>query len=163
MDSFDNDERPLHEQRLRNLETAHYGEARPVDAFAAAVAFAAEAHTGQVYKGYNGRADEPYILHALRVAMAVTPEERIVAVLHDVQEDAGRLPAWLNEAERAALDALTRRPPFEYETYIATVAMAGPLAVTVKVADLRDHLQHNPPTRLEKRYRKALAVLAPSL
>lgn len=48
-----------------------------------AIAIAARAHEGQVDK-----AGMPYILHPLRVMLAVrTPEERIVAVLHDVLED----------------------------------------------------------------------------
>ena len=48
-----------------------------------AIAVAARAHEGQYDKG--GAA---YILHPLRVMMRVsTPEQRIVAVLHDVIED----------------------------------------------------------------------------
>ena len=48
-----------------------------------AIAIATKAHAGQIDK-----AGEPYILHALRVMLAVeTPEERTAAVLHDVVED----------------------------------------------------------------------------
>jgi (p)ppGpp synthase/HD superfamily hydrolase len=48
-----------------------------------AIALAAKAHEGQYDKG--GAA---YILHPLRVmARVTTPEQRIVAVLHDVLED----------------------------------------------------------------------------
>lgn len=48
-----------------------------------AIVVAARAHEGQYDKG--GAA---YILHPLRVMMRVsTPEQRIVAVLHDVLED----------------------------------------------------------------------------
>jgi guanosine-3',5'-bis(diphosphate) 3'-pyrophosphohydrolase len=48
-----------------------------------AIAIAAEAHAGQLDK-----ADQPYILHPLRVLLRVSSEsERIAAVLHDVVED----------------------------------------------------------------------------
>jgi (p)ppGpp synthase/HD superfamily hydrolase len=48
-----------------------------------AVEIAARAHAGQVDK-----AGAPYLLHPLRVMLAVnTPHERISAVLHDVVED----------------------------------------------------------------------------
>lgn len=48
-----------------------------------AIAIAAKAHAGQVDKG-----GAPYILHPLRVMMAVKRiDEKIVAMLHDVVED----------------------------------------------------------------------------
>ncbi|MBP8277859.1 MAG: HD domain-containing protein [Propionivibrio sp.] len=48
-----------------------------------AIALAASAHSGQVDK-----AGQPYILHPLRLMLAVTtPDERMAAVLHDVVED----------------------------------------------------------------------------
>ena len=48
-----------------------------------AIAIAATAHAGQKDKGGH-----PYILHPLRVMLALQKEdERIVAVLHDVVED----------------------------------------------------------------------------
>jgi HD domain len=50
-----------------------------------AIAIATKAHAGQVDKG-----GAPYILHPLRVMMAVESiDEKIVAVLHDVVEDSG--------------------------------------------------------------------------
>lgn len=52
-----------------------------------AIAIAAEAHAGQADKG-----GAPYILHPLRVMLAMSgDDERIAAVLHDVCEDC---PAW---------------------------------------------------------------------
>ena len=48
-----------------------------------AIALAAIAHEGQTDK-----AGAPYILHPLRMMLTLqTPEERMVAVLHDVVED----------------------------------------------------------------------------
>lgn len=105
-----------------------------------AIALAAAAHAGQVDK-----AGAPYILHPLRLLLAVdTPEERIVAVLHDVVEDT----PWTLEGLRAegftrevvdAVEALTKRTGECYEAFIDRVA-ANPLARQVKRADLTDNL-----------------------
>lgn len=105
-----------------------------------AIELAAAAHAGQVDK-----AGEPYILHPLRVMLAVSePEERIAAVLHDVVEDT---PWTLDElagegfspAVLAALDALTKRPA-EARVAAAQRARANPIARRVKLADVTDNM-----------------------
>lgn len=131
-----------------------------------AIAIAAEAHAGKVDK-----AGAPYILHPLRVMLRVQgPDERIVAVLHDVVEDT----AWTIEQLRAegfcdavvaALDALTRR---EHESYEAFIQRAGSnsIARRVKCADLADNMDlsripqpsEDDVARLQ-RYRRAADVL----
>jgi (p)ppGpp synthase/HD superfamily hydrolase len=134
-----------------------------------AIVIAAEAHAGQ-----RDKVGETYILHPLRVMLAVrTPEERMAAVLHDVVEDT----PWTLDALRAegfsaevveAVDAVTRR---EGEDYFDFVARAGTnrVARPVKVADLRDNLDLSriaAPTERDhercERYRKALALLGES-
>lgn len=131
----------------------------------AAILCAVKAHTGQTDK-----AGAPYILHPLRVMLALeTEEERIAGVLHDIAEDAGwsaleefgELPPTIAQA----LDALTRRAGESYSAFIGRVA-AVPLARRVKIADLRDNLD---PSRLQSpgpadvqralRYRAALEFL----
>jgi (p)ppGpp synthase/HD superfamily hydrolase len=106
-----------------------------------AIAIAAAAHEGQVDK-----AGAPYILHPLRMMLAVTtPEARMAAVLHDVVEDgdvtleqlrAEGFPAAVVEA----VDALTKREHEEddYEAFIRRAAL-NPIAREVKLADLRDN------------------------
>jgi hypothetical protein len=131
-----------------------------------AIALAAEAHAGQ-----QDKVGETYILHPLRVMLAVrTTEERIVGVLHDVVEDTpwnldGLRAEEFSPAVVDAVDALTRR---EGEDYFDFVRRAGahPLARPVKVADLRDNLDLTriaAPTQRDhdrcERYRKALALL----
>ncbi|MGG5288785.1 GTP pyrophosphokinase [Pseudomonas shirazensis] len=104
-----------------------------------AIAVAAKAHEGQYDKG--GAA---YILHPLRVMMRVsTPEQRIVAVLHDVLEDT---PLTVSDLALegfplkilAALLSLSRRPGESYEAFVIR-AGADPLAREVKLADLADN------------------------
>lgn len=131
-----------------------------------AVALAAEAHAGQ-----QDKVGEAYILHPLRVMLAVrTTEERIVGVLHDVVEDTpwtldGLRAEGFSPAVVEAVDALTRR---EGEDYFDFVLRAGahPLARPVKVADLRDNLDLTriaAPTQRDydrcERYRQALELL----
>jgi hypothetical protein len=132
-----------------------------------AILLAAQAHHGKVDK--LGR---PYVLHVLRVMfMLESDEERIVGVLHDVVEESGvtldRL-RMLGYSERVvkAIDLLTWRKDEEsYEGYIRRLKV-DPLAVSVKRADLVDHLapsvkggsgwlEKNHPI-LYKRYQKAL-------
>nr|WP_314494160.1 GTP pyrophosphokinase [uncultured Pseudomonas sp.] len=104
-----------------------------------AIVIAAIAHAGQVDKG--GAA---YILHPLRVMMKVhTPEERIVAVLHDVLEDTAVSLADLvrdgfNLKTLAALLALSRRAGEPYEDFVVRLG-SDPLARSVKLADLADN------------------------
>jgi (p)ppGpp synthase/HD superfamily hydrolase len=144
-----------------------------------AIAIAATAHAGAVDK-----AGAPYILHPLRVMLAMSSDdERIVAVLHDVVEDTD----WTFESLAAegfsptviqGLRAVTKRPEDEdkpddsveakRERYLRFVARAAadPIGRKVKLADLLDNsdlTRISQPTdkdrlRLE-RYRAAIEVL----
>lgn len=111
-----------------------------------AIEIAAAAHAGQVDK-----AGRPYILHPLRVMLAVSagPEPvTIAAVLHDVLEDcedwtAGRLAAeGFAPGIIAALKALTRRPGETYDGFVER-CRADPIARTVKLADLADNMDRS--------------------
>ena len=113
-----------------------------------AIEIAMDAHRGQLDKGGS-----PYILHPLRVMLAMkTNEERAVAVLHDVVED-GASKGWdFARIEREgfsavvveALRAVTKLPGEEndYSAFI-TRAMQNPTGRRVKLADLRDNSDVN--------------------
>ena len=133
-----------------------------------AIAIAARAHEGQVDK-----AGAPYILHPLRMMLAVdTPDARMAAVLHDVVEDTDvtieqmRAEGFPPEVLHA-VEALTKRPEEEddYEAFIRRVA-PNPLAREVKLADLRDNcdlsriarLTEKDLARVEK-YKRAIQYL----
>ena len=105
-----------------------------------AIELAARAHAGQVDK-----AGAPYILHPLRLLLAVrTPEQRLAAVLHDIVEDTpvtfddllaeGFAPAVVD-----AVRALTKRPG-EDRIDAARRAAANPIARAVKLADVADNM-----------------------
>ena len=133
-----------------------------------AIALASQAHSGQVDK-----AGAPYILHPLRVMMAMGDDDsRVVAILHDVVEDsditlddlhAEGFPALVVDA----VDALTRRQGEAYEAFILRVGQNN-IARSVKIADLRDNLDVSRFSGVEldtghfdriKRYSSALQVL----
>ncbi len=128
-----------------------------------AIALAAIAHAGQPDKSGT-----PYILHPLRVMLAMqTDEERIVAVLHDVAEDCKT--GWpaikklrLGGEIEAAIDAITRRPDETYVDYISRLS-ANALARRVKLADLDDNLLPSRaaaiPPHLIQRYERARVFL----
>ncbi len=107
---------------------------------ARAISIAAEAHGEQVDK-----AGAPYILHPLRVMLAVqTDEQRLAAVLHDVLEDTSvdldRLAAeGIPEAVRVALVALTKTKG-ELRVDAARRAARNPIARAVKLADVTDNM-----------------------
>jgi (p)ppGpp synthase/HD superfamily hydrolase len=146
-----------------------------------AITIAAEAHHGQVDK-----AGAHYILHPLRVMLALNSEdERIAAVLHDVAED-GR-PVWsferlaaegFNPEIIAALRAVTKLPEEEdpegsspeekrarYLKFVRRAA-ADPIGRVVKRADLEDNCNlsriPNPGPKDHARvakYREAIALV----
>ena len=134
--------------------------------FEDAIQLAMEAHRGQ-----RDKAGAPYILHPLRVMLSMETEtEMITAVLYDVVEDGG---ITIDDLRRAgyseeilnAIECLTRRDGEEYDQFINRVK-SNPLAVRVKIADLKDNSDlgritepnENDYKRLEK-YRRALVEL----
>lgn len=133
-----------------------------------ALEIAKTAHEGQTDKG--GKA---YIGHPIRVAQSVdTMELKIIALLHDVLEDT---PVSREDLEKAGFTqhiietvcALTKHDD-SYEGYLEYIRRLkiNPMAVTVKMADLRDNMNlsriPNPTerdyVRMEK-YKKAYAIL----
>lgn len=106
-----------------------------------AIALAASAHAGQVDRG-----GAPYILHPLRVMLAVEGEHaKMAAVLHDVLEDTDVTAADLESAGFpapviAAVVALTKLPGMS-RLEAAKIAAADPIARVVKLADLADNMR----------------------
>jgi (p)ppGpp synthase/HD superfamily hydrolase len=133
-----------------------------------AIAIAVEAH-----RGATDKADQPYILHPLKMMFSVdTEEERIVAVLHDVVEDTkgwnfGRLEKeGFSTRIIDALKSVTKTSENEDYDHFIERAMHNPVGRKVKIADLRDNLDV---TRIGEltdrdlkrlnRYKRALAML----
>lgn len=105
-----------------------------------AIEIAARAHAGQ-----RDKAGAPYVLHPLRLMLAMRTEaERMAAVLHDVVEDTGVTLADLRaEGFPAdvleAVEALTKRPG-ESRLDAARRAKLHPIARAVKLADVADNM-----------------------
>ena len=132
-----------------------------------AIRLAVKAHEGQKDKNH-----QPYILHPLRVMLAVSTDyEKMVAVLHDVVEDTQITMTHLIDAgyPKEVVDAvyiMTKSSPLRYDDYIEGVKQ-NPIARTVKIADIRDNASPmrlymlDPDTidRLTKKYSKALKFL----
>jgi (p)ppGpp synthase/HD superfamily hydrolase len=125
-----------------------------------AIEIASRAHAGQVAPDGN-----PYIMHPLRMMLALRqPEERIVAVLHDVIE---KTDDWTIERLRVegfsdailkAVDALTRKDGEEYFDLIQR-AVEDKIARTVKIADINDHIENFPAGKHRDKYGEALQRL----
>ncbi len=107
-----------------------------------AIEIAVEAYKGVLDKGGN-----PYILHPLRMMFTVnTEKEKIVAVLHDVIEDAAdwdfeRLEKnGFSVVVIEALRSVTKKTKDEdYEAFVER-AMVNPIGRQVKIADLKDNM-----------------------
>lgn len=107
---------------------------------AKAIQIASIAHENQIDKANN-----PYILHPLRLMMKFENiSEQIVAVLHDVIEDSDTTlddlrDAGFSDEIISAIDALTKKPGLEYQTYLVGISKNS-LARTVKIEDIKDNL-----------------------
>jgi (p)ppGpp synthase/HD superfamily hydrolase len=105
-----------------------------------AIEIAVDGHIGQKDKYGN-----PYILHPLRVMLAMKSyEEKIVGVLHDVVEDTKYTfddlrTAGFTEVILAALDCVTNRKSEDYDAFIDRVK-TNSIAIKVKIADLEDNM-----------------------
>jgi hypothetical protein len=99
------------------------------------------------------RTGDLLVAHLDRVAASVPREAQTVAYLHDLLEwtatshdDLDALD--LSDAEAAAVRLLTREPSESFEVHALSIAYArgpeGRLARTVKLADIDDHLRHDP-------------------
>jgi|JI9StandDraft_1071089.scaffolds.fasta_scaffold512268_1 (p)ppGpp synthase/HD superfamily hydrolase len=112
-----------------------------------AISIALTAHSGKLDKGGS-----PYILHPLRVMLAMeTTEEKIVALLHDVVEDSTTTIQELREVKfskriLSAVALLTKKENQPYQEYILAIKR-NPLATKIKLADLKDNMNTN---RLQK-------------
>lgn len=127
-----------------------------------AIKIAVTAHSGQVDK-----ANQPYILHPLRVMFSLqTDKERIVGVLHDVIEDTDITYEYLksNGFDDEIIEGIKSVTKVQDETYDEFIdrAKLNSIGINVKLADLEDNMNINRienPTdkdcqRMEK-YRKA--------
>lgn len=99
-----------------------------------------KAHAGQTDK-----AGAVYVLHPLRIMMQMdSPEEKIIAALHDVLEDSHFTAEFLRqqgfpENILSVLDILSRKPGVKYEDYIQRIKQ-NPTATKIKIADLKDNM-----------------------
>ncbi|MFA5830111.1 MAG: GTP pyrophosphokinase [Candidatus Gracilibacteria bacterium] len=131
-----------------------------------AIQIALKAHEKQVDKGGH-----TYVLHPLRVMVQMPTEElQIIAVLHDVVEDSNyTFEDLVKEGFSAevleALTAITKQKNEQYDDFIKRIKK-NPLAVQVKLADLKDNsnLDRIPnPTEIDlervEKYKKAIEFL----
>ena len=105
-----------------------------------AIALAAKKHAGQIDK-----AKHPYIFHPLRIMFKMkSPEQQIVAVLHDILEDTDTtvvdlISLGFNQDIIDAILALTKKKN-ESRIEAAYRAVKNPLARIVKLADVTDNM-----------------------
>lgn len=137
-----------------------------MDNISEAIMFATSAHVGQV-----DRQRVPYIFHPLRVMISLKDEPtdtQVVAVLHDVKEDCPVFWAdllsvnrfWFTPPVRSVVESVSRDENEDWWPYIKRV-MSDPIAVKVKLADLRDNMRPlgSPREKDYKRYAKYMHTI----
>ncbi|RZT01213.1 HD domain-containing protein [Cuneatibacter caecimuris] len=125
----------------------------------------------KAYKGLKDKAGAEYLNHPVHVAKQMnTEQEKVVALLHDVIEDAGYTVQMLEEMgiDRRcchAVDVISRRRGEDYMEYILRVKEDS-LAAAVKIEDLKHNsdLSRLPLVREEdlqryEKYQRALEIL----
>ncbi len=125
-----------------------------------AIEIAARAHAGQF-----DPSGEPYILHPLRMMLKLSaPDDRIVAVLHDV---VGKADDWTIERLRLegfsvsvldAVEALTKSSDEEFYDHVKR-ASQNKIGRIVKRAEIDDHLKNFPMGEHSTKYPEALMLL----
>ncbi|WP_296281574.1 guanosine-3',5'-bis(diphosphate) 3'-pyrophosphohydrolase [uncultured Acinetobacter sp.] len=105
-----------------------------------AIALAARKHSGQ-----KDKAEQPYIFHPLRLMFKVkTPDQQIVAVLHDILEDTDTTVVDLISLgfSQNIVDAILALTKKEGESRIEAAyrAVKNPIARVVKLADVTDNM-----------------------
>ncbi len=102
----------------------------------------------KAHKKQTDKYDAPYLGHVFRVMNAgKTIDEKIVGILHDVVEDNPDYPIeYLREKGfpehiLEAIECLTKREEehLDYDAFIARIEKS-PLAIAVKLNDLRDNM-----------------------
>lgn len=117
------------------------------------------------HAGQRDKVGEAYFQHPMHVAMrCATPEEKMVALLHDTIEDCGVTPDELL-AEGFPQDivdgvlSVTKREGESYEDFVARAGL-NPLGRMVKLHDLEDNLNalrlDSFDARMAERYNKYL-------
>ncbi len=128
-----------------------------------ATLLALDAHRGQYDKG-----GLPYIMHPLHVAESMeTEDECVVALLHDVLEDTeiivSDLQEWgITERQIEALRLLCHDESVPYLEYIQKL-MSDPIAVKVKIADLRHNSDLTRLTTITEEDRKRVELYKEAL
>ncbi len=104
-----------------------------------AIMIATEAHFG-----LRDKAGAPYILHPMRVMMAMdTIEGKIVGILHDTIEDTDvtlvmLLEEGLSEKNVHSIDCMTRRKGETYQDFLVRI-VSDEIASECKLKDMRDN------------------------
>lgn len=101
----------------------------------------------RAHKGQTDKFGTPYIGHVIRVMnYGKTYDEKIVGVLHDVIEDCPQITLdylfqqGFPKEIVFAIECLTKNPPNQDYTEFVKQTEKSPLAVAVKMNDLRDNM-----------------------
>lgn len=129
---------------------------------------AMQAHLGQTRKVSK----EPYFIHPFRVFLAArtfgfNKEHQLLAILHDVYEDAKNKKYVLNQIKeyfggnmvKLVLVLSHDKSISDYDNYVLTLAKKNKTALHIKLLDMLENLKDNPSKRQLEKYYKAIKHL----
>ncbi len=113
------------------------------------------------HKGQTDKAGQPYLLHLFRVMLSgKTEEEQICGVLHDIVEDTEytfedlKNEGFSDEVVNA-LKCVTKTPNEDYNDFIGRISK-NPLAIKVKLNDLKDNMDLSRLTEITEKDKQRL-------
>lgn len=119
----------------------------------------------EAFYGVKDKSGVPYEFHGLRVASKLEdPEEKVIALLHDVLEDSSFTKKDLYDLgfKRSTVEAvvvITKRKYESYENYINRLIKTGNKKVLhVKLADMEDNKSEDRLVNLDEKERVKLRM-----
>ncbi len=114
------------------------------------------------HKGQTDKAGQPYLLHLFRVMLSgKTEQEQICGVLHDIVEDTEytfedlKNEGFSDEVVNA-LKCVTKQPNEDYSDFIDRISK-NPLAIKVKLNDLKDNMDLSRLSEITEKDKQRLA------
>jgi len=138
-----------------------------IDQVAQAKDIARDVHKGQQRKG----SPLPYIVHPMRVyhrakKRGLSEKHQILAILHDVYEDAKNLQQTLKKIKEIFGDkiaklvvVLSHEKGVNYKEYLLSLAKKSTTAFAVKLLDMEDNLSDKPSSKQKEKYKNALEYI----
>lgn len=124
-----------------------------------------------VHVNQKRKSGKPYFIHPFKVfqrakALNLPKDAQIVAILHDVYEDAQnkqrvaeKIKSMFNEKVLYFILLLSHETGSDYNRYLLNLAKKSELALNIKLLDILENLKDNPTEKQRLKYKEAIKYL----